>query len=810
MQKIEKLKGLGRAVAASVCLAAFSFGSQPATAQPAASSPSSQALSIPSGPLGDSLVAISNVFGVNVLASEAVVEGKTAPVVSGTMGADAALSQALAGSGLTARRSTNGSFVVSQNTVSTAESQDSQTGSEDQPSKPRTLEEITIYGENIRRGILDTNTSINVQTESDIVRSNDKRITDVFNRAANVNVNGTGLQAFTFSIRGINSSGIGGAGSAALASLMVDGAAFTTQQLARGFNSLFDVEQVEMLRGPQSTAQARNSLAGGVVVSTNDPEFQQNTQAIAAVGNYGTYEIGVANTGPITDELAYRITVQRLNTDGFIENPTLDTDVYNFNDTDTFRGKLLYRSQRVPLEVLLSHTHVQADARNDVNVWFPETRRFTNGNVYGTGGMDTEQDVKTLNIRYQLSDSIALEAQTAYNNFVSEDRNSNYATSLPDLDQTWLATADQDEFNQTLRLEYEGSRVRGAVGLFYSDETNRVLRDGVAFPNFAGGLDLDALINSPTTTETTAVFGEFDIEVSDKLLLTLGGRYEQIDLNAIGNLSANLILPPPVPYTVVVPNVLGGITDGSTDFSEFLPKVGLTYSLSSRQRLGFTYTEGYRQGGVTTNNATLEIDEFDPEFVKNYELSYKASLGAGFELNANLFYLDWTDQQVNDAPPGSVILTTLNSGESEVSGMELEMSWRNDQWDAYASLGLVETEFKRFTSGFNDFSGNEFPNAPGMTAAAGAFYTRGDWTLGAEGNYRDGFFTRADNEFKADSLMLFDLSADYRWGDFTVRAFVDNVLDDFELITETFLVEGIPQAAFSQPRTYGVQLMYGF
>ena len=128
MQKIEKLKGLGRAVAASVCLAVLSLGRQGVTAQSAVSAHSSQALSIPQGPLGDSLIAISNVFGVNVLAAEALVDGKTAPVVSGTMGAEAALSQALAGSGLTARRSTNGSFVIAKNTVSTAESQDSEAG----------------------------------------------------------------------------------------------------------------------------------------------------------------------------------------------------------------------------------------------------------------------------------------------------------------------------------------------------------------------------------------------------------------------------------------------------------------------------------------------------------------------------------------------------------------------------------------------------------------------------------------------------------------------------------------------------------
>ena len=673
------------------------------------------------------------------------------------------------------------------------------------------IEEVYVFGENLSRSLLNTNTSINVQTEADIVRSNDKRISDVFNRAANVNVNGSGLQAFSFSIRGINSSGVGGAGNGAVASLMVDGAAFTSQQLARGFNSLFDVKQVEMLRGPQSSAQARNSLAGGVVVSTNDPEFEQRTQGIAAYGNYGTYELGVANTGAITDELAYRITLQRLNTDGFIENPVLGTDAYNYSDTDTVRGKLLYRSKAIPLEVLLSHTYVQADARNDTSVWFPERRIFENSNVFGAGGMDTEQDVTTLRIRYDINDAFTVEAQTAYNEFVSEDLNSNYATSLPDRQQAWFATADQDELNQTLRLIYEGSRVRGAVGLFYSDETNRVLRDGVALLNaFESGLDADLVVNSPTTTETQALFGEFDVTLSDKLMLTLGGRFERIDLRSIGRTEASLILPPPAPYTVVVPDIASGEADASTDFNEFLPKVGLTYSLSAKQRLGFTYSEGYRQGGATANALTLETEEFDPEFVRNYELSYKASFGAGWALNTNLFYLEWLDQQVLDTPPGGVISTTLNAGESEVSGIEFELSLRTGLWDAYATLGYVNTEFQKFSTSEGDFAGNAFPNAPELTAALGAFYTFRSWTIGAEGNYRDGFFTRANNEFKTDSLVVVDVSADYHYGDVTVRGFVNNVFDEFEIIDEPFAIESIPMASFSPPRTYGVQLMYGF
>ncbi|MEM9360467.1 MAG: TonB-dependent receptor, partial [Pseudomonadota bacterium] len=147
---------------------------------------------------------------------------------------------------------------------------------------------------------------------------------------------------------------------------------------------------------------------------------------------------------------------------------------------------------------------------------------------------------------------------------------------------------------------------------------------------------------------------------------------------------------------------------------------------------------------------------------------------------------------------------------STVFGTELEIAWRTAAWDTYATLGYVNTEFDRFATTNVDFTGNTFPNAPEVTAAFGAFYSFANLTLGAEISYRDGFFTRPDNNFKTESLTLVDLSADYHIGEVTMRGFVSNVFDDFEQIAEPFVIEGIQQGIFSQPRTYGVQVMYGF
>ena len=560
--------------------------------------------SIPGGPLVESLNRFASEAGITLSFTPDQVDGMRAPALKGRYSVTEGLKALLTGAGLNVVPQRGGYRLERTRRGAPA---------------PLQLTAITVTGENIERRLLDTNTSVNVHTDLEITRSNDKRISDVFARTANAVENGVGVQGFNFSIRGINSQGVGGAGSAPVVSTTIDGVPLTSVQLARGFNSLFDVEQVEILRGPQSTNQGQNSLAGAVVVSTKDPEFEQDTQAIASYGKHNTYELGLVNTGPINDEFAYRIAVQRQHSDGWIENPVLGRDDYSFSETDTVRGKLLYQPASMPLEILLSYTHVQADANNDLSTYDPANQEHVNKNPFA-GRMDSEQNVVSLDVTYDFSDIWSLTSITTYNKFNSFDINSNYAISRPDFDQAWKATAEQDEFNQELRLGYSGDRWRGVVGVYYADEKNTVLRDGVAATNFMGGLDLDAEIDNPNESETRAIFAEFDFEATEKLTLTIGGRYEMVELDVSNSLLANLILPPPAPYTVVSPSIIDLTESANTDFDVFLPKLGATYALDDNQRVGFTYSEGYRQGGLDVDLVNLLVTEFDPEFVRNYEL----------------------------------------------------------------------------------------------------------------------------------------------------------------------------------------------
>ncbi len=668
----------------------------------------------------------------------------------------------------------------------------------------RAIEEIIVYGENLERRLLDSSTSVNVQTAEMLERSSDADIQDIFRRTASVAATGAGVQTFDFSIRGISTNGVGGAGQEGLASIVIDGANTTRVQSARGITSLFDVEQVEILRGPQSTNQGKNSLAGAVIVHTKDPEFQQRTHLRAEYGEFNSYQAALANTGGLSDVLAYRATVDYRHSDGFIDNKARNEDDYTEDDTLTARLKLLYESDS-PLRVLLSHTLMRAENNNDIESYDPSSERFVSFNPYPSR-MKTDQDLTALEVSYGLSEQWSINSVTTFNTFESNDRNNAYAVTLPTPDQVWRATIDQEELSEELRFNYAGKRLQGVIGLWYSDYEELNTRDGVGlvgFPTPFGPADVDIVFFSPTEIETRALFTEFDYDLRDRLTLTAGFRYEQLDFDL---LTDGLIVLQPfgVPFRDLT-------LEGDKDEDVLLPKLGVNFALSDTQRLGLTYTEAYRPGGVDLDIfGGTGVTDYDSEHTRNYEVSYKGVFADGqLALNANLFYIDWTDMQTAGSP--QIRSGTYNAGEATVYGGELEMSLHGEgASEVFVALGYAHTNFDSFviSGGANDFSGNEFASAPGLTASVGGYLELGDWLLGMEASYRDGYYDSITNLYEVDSLTVVNASATYRRGKIGVKLYANNLFNQVVQTYESFFVEGEELALLTNPRVAGVRVSY--
>jgi len=254
--------------------------------------------------------------------------------------------------------------------------------------------------------------------------------------------------------------------------------------------------------------------------------------------------------------------------------------------------------------------------------------------------------------------------------------------------------------------------------------------------------------------------------------------------------------------------------DASRTFDAFLPKLGLKYDLNDDASLSFVVQRGYRSGGANINVIRSTVVPYDPEYTWNYELAARTSwLNDTLTVNANAYYVDWTDQQVVvnlSATPYDY--QTENAGASHLYGAELEAAYRpSTAWDVYGSLGYSRTEFDDFTvrAGTNtiDLSGSEFAFAPRWTWAVGGNYR---WDNGLFVNVNAGYRSEsygvsgpAQNTNKLDARTLVGGKVGYQADHWTLSAYATNLFDEDYV---QFRQPSLNRAMYGAPRVVGAVL----
>ena len=248
---------------------------------------------------------------------------------------------------------------------------------------------IVLRGELQSRALQDSPTSATVETGEALEKRGDTDLYDVIERTPNV-VSSFGEKGFA--IRGIDQRGVGG-GQGLLISTQIDGAALPSNQATFfGPYSTWDLEQVEVLRGPQSTQQGRNALAGAVVIRSKDPTYEQEFKLHGEVGSRDHQRLALmANTPLIDGKLALRFSAEQVQNDGYIINPTLGTNDYDAREMTTYRAKLLWNATE-DVEVVFSYSHVDSFGGEDFveEPPFP-SRRVNFSNVRAREG--SEHDI---------------------------------------------------------------------------------------------------------------------------------------------------------------------------------------------------------------------------------------------------------------------------------------------------------------------------------------------------------------------------------------------------------------------------------
>jgi len=691
---------------------------------------------------------------------------------------------------------------ISLATTMAAQAQTVDEGNAQSYVRPYTLDAILVEGELQTRSLQDTQTSVTVIPGAELDRLPDNDLYDVIERTPNVSAS-FGEQGF--SIRGVDQRGPGAAGTGMLVNVSVDGATLPDNQATfYGPYGTWDLDQVEVLRGPQSTQQGRNALAGAIVIRTADPTYKQEVKVRGQAGSRDTLGGAFAVNQPLVDDvLAIRVAGEALTTDGFVKNPTLDTDDYDGKDLGVIRGKVLF--EPVDNFSAVGTASFTYNAGGEDYVSFSDYPDERNNYSNEPAAESSHHTILGLRMAYDFTDAWALHSETSwYHNDYARQEDFDY-TAAPG----GTLARDRDTFSveEDLRLAYEGDTLSGVLGFYYLD----VRADNDSTVNVPGTFVRPLLPPSITITQDTvssidtrnlAIFGEVEYEVIDDLSLVAGGRYdnESVDYKDTTVVTSSVPLPIPLPPTERVAS--------DTSFDAFLPKFGVVYDWTEDLSTGFTVQRGYRAGGTQRNIATGQLNEFDPEYTWNYELSVRSQwLNKALTANANAFYARWNDQQVNVIGPSglSFDFNTVNAGKSEYYGGELELIYLPmDNLDLFGSLGLVQTKFIEFRNQGIDYADNEFPFAPNVTGAFGASYYF-DWGIELHGDasYTGPSYVTIDNtsDQKADGRFLVNARVGYAQEQFSLFLYGRN-LTDVDYITQ--VTPGRTVVRTGEPLTVGV------
>lgn len=530
---------------------------------------------------------------------------------------------------------------------------------------------------------------------------------------------------------------------------------------------IFDVERVEVLRGPQGTLYGRNTIGGAIKYVTKGLNMSEpELKARINVGSYSQVDQIVSGSLPVSDTFAVGAAIANYNRDGFGKNLNTGADHYN---KDIFAARV--SAEWSPTDAL--NFRLAADMTQDSSNAKHGHRLLPSGdgtipvteNEYDTrGGAGDVNDVETKGVSftasYDASENITVKSITAYREGATTTPIDFDALPQPDLDVP--AHYQDDQFSQEFQLLYSGDKLSGVAGLYYFD--------GSASGDFdviVQALGISIYQSGTQKKENLSAYLDFTYDVTDAFSVSLGGRYTEDKTTAdvtrevwLGQGTGSF---DPANTSSLFLVTQTGYSDLQRKASKFTPRIAMQYEVSETTNVYASFAQGLKAGGFDPR-ARADLDPFGlsregfgAETVDSYEVGVKGSL-LDNRLTYSLagFVADYKDQQItvqqgvdtdNDNVNDTFISSVFNAGKSKYKGIEFESALRlSDDFTLTAMAGYIDTDIKEILSaGVNIASGFETQNTPELTARFGFNY---DHDLGNNGglrftgsaSYRDEYF----------------------------------------------------------------------
>ncbi len=571
---------------------------------------------------------------------------------------------------------------------------------------------------------------------------------------------------------------------------------------------LFDLDRVEVLKGPQGTLYGRNATGGAINFITAKPSRDFQAQASLSYGSFDTITGEAAIGGPISDAVRFRISGTGTHSNGYVHN-LLTGRRENGQGSFALRGQLaldITDNFDALLGVHGGKVDVRSPQYRSLGLLDPDTGFTTPcapdaimanqcGNVFGyvspegfyDGNYDRSDRLVVKNwgtsarLNWHFGD-ITLTSISAYdwNDKLHREDTDASPFRLLDIDYGVRSKA----FTQELRLSGTGGGVNWVVGGYYLHETLNQNQTGdlfgevrAALPDGAGDPDGLATGGIPVlfsrtlnrqTTNAASIFGQAEIELTPALRATIGGRYnyERKRFQAALQLEENEILALDDDDNVVVVPIPGGVIpvyafDNRKSFRNVSFKIGLDYDIAPDVMAYASISTGFKSGGFNGGflsfdpaEAAVQAQPFDEETLTAYEIGLKSTMfDRRLRFNAAAFYYDYKDLQLYTLiNTGAIPLSLLdNAANATIYGAEFELIAKPaDRFDITLNLGLLDTEVKDFVTATADYSGNRLALSPTVTFSGTANYevpVSAGLALAFQpsASYRSGQYFSADN-----------------------------------------------------------------
>lgn len=646
------------------------------------------------------------------------------------------------------------------------------------------LAPLMVTGEKTERSIMDTASSVAVFNEDEIKRRPGvSQLTDILDHIPNFTTSETTNLAPA--VRGVDGTGPAQGADAFFAgtrprlNYQVDGRTLSYNESIFTDAMLWDVERVEVYRGPQSTLQGRNSIAGAIVVKTKDPTYTFEGGGRVAVGSHNQREASGVVSGPvIDDQVAVRFAVDARRKDSYVDfTPYPEYDHPDRYKSLSLHGKILIEPKALPeLRALLTLNHVEGAAPQTNSVIRPFDEHIASYPfmpVFGTNANGGIADIS-----WKFSDVWSLDSILS-------------ATDLRV--RRWALAGDGNaeikarEYVAEPRLKFAFDKLNGFVGLhLFSNHQNEWI------DLFGGGTFDDK-------TLTTAVFGEATLKATDTIDLTLGGRFEREKRDRNGGAG---------PFFI----------DFHETYNVFLPKATLAWHATDQLTLGGTVSRGYNGGGAGfTYDAPFVSYTYKPEYVWNYELFQRTELDdARIVLTSNVFYNTYKDMQLPfDLNPSPAIWSYVvrNADEAVTYGAEVgARALILPGLEGFVNFGLLHTEITKYPG--SGVEGNRLARAPAFTLDFGGSYAlENGIDLSLNTRYTDAYQSEVENKPRGKTDPYWITSAQVGYNLEGVRLFAD-VKNLFNATEPVLLAPGATAiddvANLTDPRTITVGVDFTF